>query len=856
MPRQLFLYHHTHWDREWYWPFRQYQFRLAQVIDDLLDQLERGQLPCFTLDGQTALIDDYLELRPDNRDRLANAIQQGKILVGPWFVMPDEFLVSGESLIRNLALGIEQSKALGCNQFTGYLPDTFGHSAHIPTLLQGFGITTAMVWRGVHPKTNEFMWQSPNGDRVLAYHLSNGYFQNTVHDPNLTPNEKKSALTDWMTQGFGKSAQGDYLLPIGGDHLGLLDAEGHQWLADWLAPIKKEQKITVETTTTVGYMAALAKTVKPKTLPLITGELLDNTSAFVLPGVWSARLSLKKANRIAEHTLTHQLEPLLAMGLLANSPLNLSSAGIERAVAWKTLLLNHPHDSICGCSVDSVHRANEARFDEVMALTHSLVQHQQHTLINHHYPHLDHHHWAVFYTGDRPYTGVIPVRSTGKTKADAVKGLTQIAGTRTILLDRYETNLQEVPQAHLTQQAANGWTFVKDLPPHSISVISKTPCESYTPVTVNHTKAKTIMDNGLITVTITPKTGIAVEHHKHAYPIGHHLVDWQDVGDSYNSGPVAGDNGKQAVLNSIAVIHNGPLIAQALLTYTLDDMTLYTTVQVSAASNTIEFDTRFENTQPNHKLQVGFNTGNLLNTVWTESHLGMVTRSYDPHYHEKHHMPAGRFAELKTNTGPIQRFVMANNQLWITEGLTEYEVRGEVLALTLHRAFSHLSKGDTGVRGAQAGPPFETPEGQGLNRQFQYRYAWTPLPTEPDHVATAYHQAQLFYGTIATVPGNAPAKKAGAVPTNAPLATISWDNPHLVRHALKPLDNGKPGVVLRLTNVTPHSQQATLFIKPSSQKKALTHWATLTLAETVIEALPPEKPITWQPGETKTLGFW
>src|SRR5689334_15861511 len=104
-------YYHTHWDREWYLPFRAYQVRLATVVDEILERLETNVLPCFMLDGQTVVLEDYLELRPENRQRLKQLVQEGRLSIGPWYVMPDEFLVSGESLIRNLVRGIQESRA-------------------------------------------------------------------------------------------------------------------------------------------------------------------------------------------------------------------------------------------------------------------------------------------------------------------------------------------------------------------------------------------------------------------------------------------------------------------------------------------------------------------------------------------------------------------------------------------------------------------------------------------------------------------------------------------------------------------------------------------------------------------------
>ena len=156
---------HTHWDREWYLPFQAFRARLVGLVDGLLDEMEADPRLRFTLDGQTATIDDYLEIRPDAGERLAHLIRDGRLAVGPWAILMDEFLVSGETIVRNLELGIERATELGRVMEIGYLPDMFGHVAQMPQMLARAGITDAVVWRGV-PATIDshlFTWRSPDG---------------------------------------------------------------------------------------------------------------------------------------------------------------------------------------------------------------------------------------------------------------------------------------------------------------------------------------------------------------------------------------------------------------------------------------------------------------------------------------------------------------------------------------------------------------------------------------------------------------------------------------------------------------------------------------------------------------------
>ena len=161
---------HTHWDREWHRTHEEFRYRLVGLMDGLLDLLERDtRYRHFTLDGQAVVLDDYLEVRPEARDRIEKLVGAGRLLVGPWYVLPDEWLVSGEALIRNLRLGLARAGALGGAMPIGYVPDQFGHVGQLPQIFAGFGLDSAVLWRGVGREVEEtlFTWEAPDGTRVL-----------------------------------------------------------------------------------------------------------------------------------------------------------------------------------------------------------------------------------------------------------------------------------------------------------------------------------------------------------------------------------------------------------------------------------------------------------------------------------------------------------------------------------------------------------------------------------------------------------------------------------------------------------------------------------------------------------------
>ena len=154
---KVFLFPHTHWDREWYKPFQDFRIRLVEVMDGVLKEFASGNLEHFYLDGQTVILEDYLQLHPEKEEEIRNLIKAKKLFVGPWYVLADEFLVSGEALVRNLLAGINQAKKFGCEDFFGYMPDSFGHNSQMPQILSSFGIKNAVLWRGVGDKKSEFI---------------------------------------------------------------------------------------------------------------------------------------------------------------------------------------------------------------------------------------------------------------------------------------------------------------------------------------------------------------------------------------------------------------------------------------------------------------------------------------------------------------------------------------------------------------------------------------------------------------------------------------------------------------------------------------------------------------------------
>jgi alpha-mannosidase len=362
----LVIVPHTHWDREWYRTHEEFRYRLVQLLDRLLDLLERDpDFPCFTLDGQTIVVDDYLEVRPSARERIARLVRERRLWIGPWTVLPDEWLVSGEALVRNLRLGLRRTEELGGGLRMGYVPDQFGHVGQLPQLFAGFGLEGAALWRGVGADVDRtlFRWQAPDGTEQLTVYLIHGY-GNAAHLP-LEGEALAAKLRALIAAQKPHAAVPSLLLMNGSDHL-----EPEPGLPEALAGVRLEDA-TVELGSLQGYFERARAEAAGLDLPLHRGELRSGLRSPLLEGCASARMPQKRADFLNDRLLVRVLEPLAAwLGECGGDP---DTETIERI--WRIALENHPHDSICGCSVDAVHREMDVRFERVEQVARAHLRH-------------------------------------------------------------------------------------------------------------------------------------------------------------------------------------------------------------------------------------------------------------------------------------------------------------------------------------------------------------------------------------------------------------------------------------------------------------------------------------------------
>ena len=371
--KELHIIAHTHWDREWYMSFEEHRVYLVRFMDKLIETLEsKPDFLHFHLDGQFIIIDDYLEIRPQMRERLLKLIKDGRIQIGPLYVLQDEFLTSGEANVRNLLYGIKMCRSLGAEPvMLGYFPDAFANIGQMPQILAGFGIKYAAFGRGINDvqynntvdpeyiNPSELIWRSPDGSSVIGVMFSHWYNNATELPEDI---EKLSEKIDALIAADESSSKTPFILGMNGcDHQPVQ--------ADLPEVIEKaralRQDIEIKISDFKDYLPLLDA--YKDNFETVTGELCSqNTKGYCsLVGTASSHVPLKQMNHKAQYQLERIAEPLDVFSRYFTGV----AYGDQLYYSWKKLMQNHPHDSICTCSDDAVTEEMKTRFAKAIQVS-------------------------------------------------------------------------------------------------------------------------------------------------------------------------------------------------------------------------------------------------------------------------------------------------------------------------------------------------------------------------------------------------------------------------------------------------------------------------------------------------------
>lgn len=727
----------THWDREWYEPFQHYRYRLVDVLDGLIELMERDPAYRFyQTDGQSVVLEDYLEIRPERRARLQALFDAGRLEAGPWYVLPDEFIVCGESLVRNLLRGHQVAGEFGPPMKVGFVCDIFGHNSQLPQILRGFGIDTAVVWRGTNfPKhPGLFRWQAADGSEVLAYTFEDrgyGHYQFFVRDPARTPDGKLDL--DKALVGLRKLCDfeatrvpGHALVAFDGiDHVPAEPAT-----SELLARARRARLNVVHSR--FGDFFAAVRRQKLK-LRVFKSELRDPGEGpwqTVIPGVLSSRIYLKQHNARCEHRLLHWAEPFAAFASLLGHEYPAAYLNL----AWKYLLRNHAHDSICGCSIDQVHQDMLHRFDQCRLIADRACQLSLRAITDRiRLPKLrgdEDFAVTVFNPTGLAIDGVVDLplyfRHETPYRFQEWFGYEPIVGFRLYDPDGHELPYQRLDVTKVapfkTYDRAAG--YVGDRREQvRVAVKLNVPQHGWTTLVCKPTKDKTrsapgtqlsddhTMENEFLRVQVNPNGTIELTDRRNGqtYRQGLTFEDRADIGDGWYHGTAVSDEvfTSTGAYADVALVHDGALLTTFRVRvvmhvperFLLDKLvmrrsaklvplTITNWLTLRAGSPYLELRTEVENTARDHRLRVLFPSHLAVKTYFADSPFDVVERPIA--LHPQSH----RFGEQEVETKPQYSFAAVNDGArglaLVTTGQPESAVRNlpdRPIALTLFRAF-------------------------------------------------------------------------------------------------------------------------------------------------------------------------
>jgi alpha-mannosidase/mannosylglycerate hydrolase len=768
----------THWDREWFLTQQDYRYRLVQLLDRVIDGLVSGELRGpFQTDGQSIPLEDYLEIRTERRELVEQMVQDGRLVVGPWYVLPDEFLVSGESLVRNLKLGRQWVRDLGGQPSeAGFVCDLFGHNSQMPQIFAGFNIRGGFIWRGNNQAAERHLrWRGADGTELACYRFGRiGYCEYAAYvrfgrEPEhvFDAAETETALAAFLDREAAATKLAPILLFDGCDHQEW-DRQTYAVLAPRIgAP---DGRYDIQHTSLDGYLADMLAEAG-QIGPQVSGELREpgtlpaaQDEQWVIPGVLSSRVWIKQANAECQALLCQWAEPMAA---LAQAALGKSPAPGFLHTAWKWLLQNHPHDSIGGCSIDAVHDDMRYRFEQSRRIADRLTLEATRDLAANVAGEVgqDELRVVVFNPLPRPVRQMTEITLQIPTTWPGFNeffGFEPKPGFRL-----YAPDGQEVPYQRLGQaMAQNGarlfdHRFPQSTVTHHVRVCLglEIPALGYTTFVArpdpqglptrhpNHPGLATSersMANEFLEVAIEANGTLTLTDKRTGQSFTRLLTfeDAADIGDGWYHGQAVNDQvfASSASPAAVALVHDGPLLTTFRIRTRLTvparfdfktmrrsdelvELALDTLVSLRAGADYLECEVRVDNTVRDHRLRCLFPTNVPAETYLADSPFDVVERPIALN-------PGGHvYRELELETRPQQTWTAVagpgRGLAVISTGLMESAVRDQAerpIALTLYRSTGRtvFSNGEPG--GQLLGP-------------LSFQFWLAPLAGQPDRAA-------------------------------------------------------------------------------------------------------------------------
>jgi len=738
--KTVHLIQHTHWDREWYFTENDSQVLLYYFMADLLCRLETDEsLGPFILDGQTVVLEDYLQFAPENRERIQALVTNGRLLIGPWYTQTDFLVVGAESITRNLLLGQADCDEFGPRMAVGYVPDSFGQSAQLPMFLNQFAIDKAVVWRGwseYDTPYSEFRWRSQDGSTVTASVLPQGYgfakwLPSDPHQawPRLATLLKKQTI-------FSRSSQ--LLLPNGNDQSpfeyavpGMLDKLNTQ-----------QTEYHFERSDFTRYFDSLGDT----PLETFEGELLSPKYMRVHRGIFSTRMDIKQANARLEDFVSRQLEPLLSVNWMLGLPYPQSV--VENI--WREAMKSHAHDSIGGCNADRVNAVVKARLLAGQEKANQLYELNMQML-------------AQGINAQQDGKKIIIFNALPAKRVGLVAITLYLPGDTLRIVDeqgqpcRWQI-IQESAQdmSVIVQELSNSTEPVFYRKCDILLEVSALPASGYTTLYLQEEGSPgftasfatlPVLENQWLRLTLEGEQVVLLDKRSgKQWNNLIQLVDGGDAGDTYNYSPPADDWRVSGVLRG-AEWQQGALAGTLTLNWsiiaprTLTDrnnrhcnaqLDVRMVITLTHQSPVLDIQVSVNNTLEDHRLQLEIPSEVLTDIHFADQPFGLIQRDNRPATLEVWQQE--QWNEAPASLWPMQSLVMMHDGEQginiVTDGLREYEILAErpaTIAITLLRSVGWLGRAGMPWRpGRASGMALPSPESQ-IPGEFHTRLALIPL---------------------------------------------------------------------------------------------------------------------------------
>lgn len=788
--KKFFVVPHSHLDREWYRTFQENRIKLVRFMDDLLETMDADEeYTCYNLDAQTSFIDDYFAIKPENERRFRHHVTEGRLPIGPWYVQPDEHLPTAEGMIRNLLISKGISDGYADYNRVGYVPDSFGQSAVFPTLMKGFGVDSAILYRGFgeeDSRYNDFIWEGLDGSRLIANWMPVGYGNAMFLCEDLEKNVRVVEENIELLE--ERSISENYLLMCGSDQ---------SFIKKFLPAAIRElneyyesrgQEYVFVLATLSDYIDAIRP--YAKRMEIVRGELRKGKRSRTHNSIGATRMDIKQKNFRIERKYLDQLEPLAAFGSLQ---------GMERDGAligrgWKYIVENHAHDSICCCCTDAIHEEILSRMVYAGQLADALIKEKLEGLHERiRYGEGKGRPLLVFSTCLASRTQVIEAEVYVKDKTFAIfDGQGREVEYEVLSCERFNLKDTKVSFTPIPDDwydktrirlrcAASGYGYEtlylregvpatrealkarerEKLPEQEAKrVASMVQSELPEKRTASMVQGE-MLDNGLIAVWAEADGSFTIADREsgRVFRNQHILEDDGNAGDEYDYSPSLHDYvvTSQGALEKRRVLEDTPLGASMEFCYrmripetttrearseALRALDVITVVTLRKEEKLVYFTTRIENRAKNHRLQVHFDGGALLSTHVADIQLGEIERENDfaltkeseQSWHERYYpvFDNHKYSGLKDKEG--NGFVILN------KGLPQYEIYQREtthLALTLISCVGAMGNIDLKYRpGRRSGSADLTPASQ-MQGTFTCEYAFMPVDQETDYIQAA-----------------------------------------------------------------------------------------------------------------------